>query len=188
MAIMEHVHTNGQRGRIAPTLPQHTFKDSNITIHYRKIGPTTRQQVAQAIMEEDPAPPIPVVKTELGDEPNAADPAYIQSREAWEQRCAGTLSQRLLLIAAVEAEVTIDDRARAEIARRKRSLKVSKTPYEDNPDLTEEENERVFYVLHVAASSPEDMGEFGEAILKRSVPTEGVVQQHIATFQRDIPE
>lgn len=188
MAIMEHVHTNGQRGRIAPTLPQHTFKDTGITIGIRKVGPSTQQSLAMAIMKEMPEPPIPVVETELGNEPNAADPAYIAAREKWNQETRAELTRRLMLIAALEAEVTIDDRARQDIARRKRSLQLAKTPYEDDPELTPEENERVFYVLSVAAGTPEDLGEFGDVVMHRSVPTEEAVQKQIATFQRDIPE
>lgn len=188
MAIMEHVHTNGQRGRVVPALPQHTFKDTGITIGIRKVGPSTQQSLAMAIMEEMPEPRPPLVETELGPEPNAADPAYIAAREKWNQETRAELTRRLMLIGALEAEVTIDDRARQDIARRKRSLALAKTPYKDNPELTPEENERVFYVLHVAAGSPEDLGEFGEVVLRRSVPTEEAVQKQIATFQRDLQE
>jgi hypothetical protein len=61
-------------------------------------------------------------------------------------------------------------------------------PYEDNPDLTADENEKVFYILHVAASTPEDLREFSAAVLRRSVPTEDAVQAQIATFRRDVSE
>lgn len=186
MTIMEHVNGHGQRGRIAPALPEHTFKDSGVTIHFHKIGPSTQQKIAQQIMREMPEPQPPTVDTELGPEANAADPAYLAARDEWQQTTGRELSERLMLIAALEAEVTIDDRARADIARRKRSLTIAKTPHGDNPDLTAEENEKVFYILHVAASSPEDLREFGSAILRRSVPTEEAVQTHVATFQRDV--
>ena len=161
MAIMDRMHTNGQRGRQAPALPEHTFRDTGITIGIRKVGPTTQQRVAHSIAHDMPEPPIPVVETELGPEPNAADPTYLALREKWTQETNAELIRRLMLIAALEAEVTIDDRARQDIARRKRSLQLSKTPYEDDPELTPEENERVFYILHVAAGTPEDLGEFG---------------------------
>ena len=188
MAIMDRIHTNGQRGRIVAPLPEHTFKDTGITIKIRKVGPTTQQRLAQAIMKEMPEPPIPVVETELGPEPNAADPAYIAAKEKWNQETRSELTRRLMLIAALEAEVTIDDSARADIARKKRHLALVGIPHEDNPDLTPEENEKVFYVLHVAAGTPEDLGEFGEVVMRRSVPTEEAVQAQIATFQRDLPE
>lgn len=188
MTIMEHVNGHGQRGRIAPALPQHTFKDTGITIGIRKVGPSTQQSIAQAIMRDIPEPPIPVIETELGPEANPADPAYLASKAEWDQKTRAELTRRIMLIAALEAEVTIDDAARADIARRRRSLKLAKTPYNDDPDLTDEENERVFYVLYVAAGTPEDLGDFGQVVMRRSAPTEEAVQAHVATFQRDIPE
>lgn len=188
MTILEHIHTNGNpRGRIVPALPEHTFKDSGITIKIRKVGPTTQQRLAQQIMKEIPEPVVPTVETELGPEPNAADPAYLLAHEAWEQQTRRELTERLMLIAALEAEVEIDDAARVDIARKQRHLKLIGIPYEANPDLTEAENEKVFYILHVAAGTPDDLGEFSAAVLRRSVPTEEAVQAQIATFQRDLP-
>jgi hypothetical protein len=184
--LIEHVNGKGQQGRIAPPLPAFTFKDSGVTIQVRKVGPTTQQRLAQQIQRDFPEPPIPVVETELGPEQNAADPEYVKAMEAWQQQTNGELTNRLMLIAALEAEVTIDAQARTEIARRKRHLKLIGIPYEDNPDLTEEENERVFYVLNIAAASPEDLGEFGAAVLRRSVPTEAAVQAQITTFPGDL--
>jgi len=186
--LMEHVNGTQQRGRIVPALPEHTFKDSGVTIRIRKVGPTTQQRLAQAIMQESPAPPVPIVETELGKEPNLADPQYMADTEKWEQQTRNELTNRLMLIAALEAEVTIDDSARAEIARKKRHLQLIRIPHADRADLTDEENERVFYILNVCAATPEDLGEFGQAVLRRSVPTEEAVQSQIATFSRDLPE
>lgn len=186
MSIMEHIHTNGQRGRIAPALPTFTFKDTGITVGIRKVGPSTQQRVAQAIMAEMPEPAIPMVETELGPEPNAADPLYLAEKEAWSVKTRSELTRRLMLIAALESEVEIDSSARADIARRKRSLTLANTPYHDDPEMTAEENERVFYILHVAAGTPEDLGEFGEMVMRRSVPTEEAVQRQIATFPGDV--
>lgn len=188
MTIMEHVNGHAQRGRAVPALPQHTFKDTGITIGVRKVGPSTQQSIAQAIVRDMPEPPIPIIETELGPEPNPADPAYIADLAEWNQKTRAELTRRVMLIAALEAEVTIDDQARADIARRRRSLTLAKTPYEDNPDLTDEENERVFYVLYVAAGTPEDLSDFGAIVMRRSAPTEEAVQAHVATFQRDVQE
>lgn len=188
MPLMDHIAINGAHrpGRTVPPLPEHTFKDSGITIAIRKVGPTTQQRLAQQIMKDYPEPQPPIIETELGPEPNPADPAYLAAKEAWNQQTRTELTNRLMLIAALEAEVTIDDAARADIARKKRHLKLIDIPYEDNPDLTAEENEKVFYILHVAAGTPEDLGEFSAAVLRRSVPTEEAVQTQIATFQRDV--
>lgn len=186
--LMDHISTNGTHkpGRVVPALPEHTFKDSSITIKIRKVGPTTQQRLAQQIMREIPEPLPPTITTELGPEANAADPAYIEARAEWDQTTRNELTQRLMLIAALEAEVTIDDAARADIARKKRHLSLIGIPYEDNPALDADENEKVFYILHVAAGTPEDLADFANAVLKRSVPTEEAVQRQIATFQRDV--
>jgi hypothetical protein len=182
-------HTNGtQRGRTPPALPEHTFKDSGVTIRIRKVGPTTQQRLAQQIMRELPEPAIPIVTTEIGPEANDADPQYLLDKQAWEQKTRSELTNRLMLMAALESEVEIDDRARADIARKRRSYQIAHIPIDDDPTMTDEENERVFYILHVCCASPEDLGEFGQAVLRRSVPTEDAVQAQIATFQRDVSE
>lgn len=64
--LLEHVNGTHARGRVVPPLPEHTFKDSGITIKIRKVGPTTQQRLAQAIMKDHPEPPPPIVDTELG--------------------------------------------------------------------------------------------------------------------------
>lgn len=190
MTLMEHIATNGAgtRGRIVPALPTHTFQDTGITIKIRKVGPTTQQKIAQQIMRELPEPSVPMVDTELGPETNAADPAYIAAMDTWQHDTNVLLSERLMLIAALEAEVAIDDAARKDIARKQRHMRLASIPHEDNPDLTPEENEKVFYILHVAAGTPEDLRDFSAAVMRRSVPTEEAVQAQIATFQRDLPE
>lgn len=187
MTIMEHVNGKQAAVRVVPPLPEHTFRDSGITIRIRKVGPTTQQRLAQAIMRDMPEPQIPIVDTEAGIEANPADPDYIAAKAAWDTDSRTELTNRMMLIAALEAEVEIDDQARAGIARKKRNLALVGIPYEDKPDLTDAENEKVFYILHIAAATPEDLGEFGTAVLRRSVPTEEAVQAQIATFPGDLP-
>lgn len=184
MAIMEHVTRNG---RAAPALPEHTFKDSGISIRFRKIGPATQQRLAEAILREFPKPEPPVVQTDLGDEPNPADPAHEARVKAWEQETGGKLSERMLRMAACEAEVAIDAWAKDEIARRKRGMEIAGMPWQDDPLLTAEENERLFFVLHIACATTEDLQAFGKAVTARSAPTEEAVQRHIATFPGDVP-
>lgn len=186
MTIMEHV--NGTRGRAVAALPAHTFKDSGITIRIRKVGPMTQQRMAQAIQKEIPEPAVPMVETELGREPNPADPAYSAAYQAWDRKTAALLSERMMRYAALEAEVTIDDQAKNEIARAKRNMALSGAAWEPIAGLTEEENDRVFYILHVACATQDDLKEFSAAVRTRSVPTEEAVQRHIATFPGDVSE
>lgn len=193
MTIMEHVNGTVRQGRTVPPLPEHTFKDSGITIKIRKVGPTTHRQLGIQIRKEipEPEPPRNAPDSEaaaLGEEFNRADPAFEQAMEEWNKKTNTELSTRLLLVAALEAEVTIDNAGRADIARKKRSMELANIPWVPDPRWTPEEEDRVFYILHVAASTPEELGEFGAAVLRRSVPTEEAVQAQIATFQRDVPE
>jgi hypothetical protein len=185
MAIMEHVNGT-QRGRTPPALPEHTFQDSGVTIKIRKVGPMTQQRLSQQIQKEIPEPPIPIVETELGKEPNPADPAYMAAYAAWEHKAAIELNNRMLQLAALEAEVAIDDRARSEIARKKRHMDLAGIAYADDPRLDAAENERVFFVLYVACASPDDLREFGQVVTQRSIPTEEAVQRHVATFPGDV--
>jgi len=188
MTIMEHVNGKGQQGRIAPPLPEHTFKDSGITIRVRKVGPMTQQRMAQAIQKEVPEPDVPIADTELGPEPNPADPSYIAAYDAWERKTNGLLTERMIRYAALEAEVTIDAQAKTDITRAKRNMALSGAAWEPIDGLTEDENDRVFYILHVACATGDDLKEFSAAVRTRSVPTEEAVQRHIATFSGDVSQ
>ncbi len=179
--------TNGSaRGRPIPALPQHTFQDSGVTIGIRKIGPATQQRFAQQILREHPEPQPPIVTTELGDERNPADPDYIAKRQQWQQETAMRLNDQLLTLAALEAEVLIGEDERREIARKRRYLDAVGMTVADNPKLDQEENDRIFYILHIACQSAEDLGEFGRVVMSRSLPAEAAVQEHIDTFPGDV--
>lgn len=185
MTIMEHV--NG-KGRIASPLPQHTFKDSGITIRIRKIGPMSQQRMAQAVRREIPEPEPPTTETELGIEQNTADPSYMRAYDAWERKTNSLLSERMLTYAALEAEVAIGDVERAEIARTRRSLAISGVTWQPIEGLTDDENDRVFYILHIACATPDDLKEFSAAVRERSTPTEEAIQRHLATFPGDVSQ
>lgn len=193
MTIMEHVNGKGQQGRIAPPLPEHTFKDSGITIRIRKVGPMTQQRMAQAIQKETPEPTPPrnppdSEAAQLGEEFNYADPSYERAVEERERKMTTLLSERMIRYAALEAEVTIDDRAKAEIARAKRNLSLSGAAWTPIDGLTDDENDRVFYILHICCATQDDLKEFGKAIRERSMPTEEAVQRQIATFPGDLSQ
>jgi hypothetical protein len=185
---MVDVVTNGHaKGRVVPPLPEHTFQGSGITVRFRRIGPMAQQRLAQQIMLDDPEPVPPMVKTELGEEPNPADPAHDRALKAWQARTFVKLNQQLLVLAALECEVTIGDAEKEEIARRQRYLKAVGMPWEPNADLDDRENERVFYILYIACAESDDLSEFGQVVMKRSLPTEAAVAQHIETFPGDVP-
>lgn len=184
MAIMEHV--NGTRGRTAPALPTHTFKDSGITIRIRKVGPATQQRLAQQIQKDIPKPDPPMITTELGVEPNPADPTYAAAIAEWNQQQGLALNHRLMTLAALESEVEIGPEETAQIARARRNLQLMGVS-PDDPAFTDEENDRVLYVLHIACVSPEDLKEFASILMSHNAPTEAAVQSHIETFPGDLP-
>lgn len=175
--------TNGhQKGRAVPALPSHIFKDSGITVQFYRIGPMTRQQISLQVQRDTPKPLPPIVQTEIGPEENEADPDYEKQLKAWEATCTQEMNLRLLRIAALNTICEIDSAA---VARVKRNLASAKTPWEDDPALTDEDNDRICYILHVAIATQEDLEEFGTAILTRSQPTEAAVQAHIDSFPSD---
>lgn len=180
-------NNNGHaQGRAAPALTHFTFVDSGITVGIRKIGPMTQQALIQQLRRERPEPQPPTVDTELGREENTADPAYARALDDWQRDLALELNARLTRLAALEADVTIDDAARQAIARKRRHMRAVGLDAGDSADLTEAENDRVFYILHVACASPDDLKEFGRAVRERSVPTEEAVAAHVATFSGDV--
>lgn len=183
MAIMEHVNGTGRR---VPPLPAHTFKDSGITIRIRKVGPTTQMRFAQAIQREYPKPEAPIVQTEAGPEANPADPAYLEAIDEWGQLQWKVLNDRMLTFAALEAEIEIGPEEQKEIARKRRHLTLTGLTTEENEDMTQEERDKVFYILQVACATPDDLREFGQAVQQRSTPTEEAVQRHLATFPSDV--
>jgi hypothetical protein len=139
----------------------------------------TRQQISLQVQRDIPKPPPPTVETELGTESNEADPDYEKQIRAWEGACTQELNMRLLKIAALNTVCEVDAVA---IARAKRNLAASGVPWEDDPRLSEEDNDRICYILHVAVATQEDLEEFGASILTRSQPTEAAVQAHIDSF------
>lgn len=189
-------HINGrQRGRVPPALPTHTFKDSGITVRLHKLSPITNQQILAQCQRElaDRKPQPPLVEVDYGQgkviEPHTGHPLYQEKLAAWNTEVNKLANDRLFKLAALDAiEVTIGDAELAQIARKKRMLKVAAgIVWEDDPELTPEENAQLFYVTHICCASPDDLREFYEAVALRSQPTEAAVEQHKATFPGDLP-
>lgn len=180
------IHANGThvKGRAVPSLPLHTFKDSGITVGLRKIAPNTQAQIALQIQRELPRPSPPIVKTELGEESNEADPDYVRVIGEWERECSMLLNRKMFTIAALECECEVD---MDEVARKQRSFRAAKFEWEADADLTEEERAKVFYIEHIACATQEDLREFYAAVTRRSQPTEAAVQAHIDSFRSDVP-
>lgn len=189
-------HVNGRiRGRAVPELPVHTFKDSGISVRLHKLSPMTSQEILaqckRELADEEPKPPLFEVDYGNGKilEPNTGHEVYVRNRAAWEEKVNKLANDRLFKLAALDAvELTIGDVERASIVRTKRYLKIAaKVEWQDDPDLTPEENERYFYIRHIACGSQEDITEFYTAIALRSQPTEAAIEQHKQSFPGELP-
>lgn len=186
---------NGRaKGRAAPGLPTHTFRDSGITVRLHKLSPLTSQEIIAAVRRElkDSEPPPPLSEVDYGNgkvmEPNKLHPVYVERLKAWEAQINKVANERLFRLACLDAvELTIGDAEREAIARKKRMFRlVAKLDWQDDPDLTQDENDQIFYVSHIACASPEDLQEFYMAIATRSQPTEAAVELHKASFPGDV--
>lgn len=187
---------NGRvRGRAVPDLQQHTFQDSGVTVRLHKLSPMTSQEIVTQVERElrDEKPEPPIVEVDYGNgkvkQPHTGHPVYVEMLKAWKQKVNEVANDRLFRLACLDAvEMTIGDEERAEIARKKRLLKIAaRLEWENDPDLTDDENDQLFYVKHIAIRSPEDTKEFYEAIATRSQPTEAAIEQHKASFPGDVP-
>lgn len=178
------------KGREVPPLPTHTFQDSGITVRLRKLSPMTSQRLSEAVRREYPPPEPPTYEVEYGDtqvrEINDADPTYLARYARWQETTAKVFNERLLKLVCLDAiEIELDADAQAEITRKKRSLAVVGVAWEDDPDLSVDENARLFYVQHCCLASPDDMRELYAAVTARSQPTEAAVAAHVETFPGD---
>jgi hypothetical protein len=186
---------NGRvKGRAVPDLQQHTFQDSGITVKLHKLSPmTSRDLVAQIERElaaEKPEPPIVEVDYGSGKvrQPHTGHPVYVDLLKAWNQKVNELANDRLFRLACLDAvEMTIGDEERAAIARKKRLLKIAaRLEWEHDPDLTDDENDQLFYIKHIACASPDDLTDFYKAVATRSQPTEAAIEQHKASFPGDV--
>ena len=188
-------HINGRlKGRATPELPAFTFKDSGVTVRLHKLSPMTAQEVvSQARREmasEEPQPPM--VEVDYGNgkvtEPHRGHPVYVERHADWEARVQSLANERLFRLACLDAiEVEIGETEKHAIERKKRYLRIAaRIDHEDDPLLTPEENEQLFFITHIACATPDDLREFYQAIIMRSQPTEAAIEAHKASFPGDV--
>lgn len=171
--------TNGYqqpRGRHAP-LPSFTFPDSGITVGLRRFAPDTQDAIAREVTRQNPPPPVPVVETELGDEPNPADPDYQQAISAYFRQQALDVSGRLVELAFRRIVVEVDQAA---VDLLKADMAAIGTP------LPEDWDDRTIYIRHICISSTYDLTSMLAYLQRRSMPTEVAVQEFLESFQRDV--
>ena len=192
--ITTDVQNGRAKGRAVPALPTHTFRDSGITVRLHKLSPMTSQEIMLQVKREmratEPQPPIAEVDYGSGKilEPHKGHPVYQEKLKEWEAAVNREANERLFHLAClVGVELELDNAALEAIEKRKRYLKlVAKLEWLDNPDLSEAENNQIFYITHIACASPEDLQEFYQAIAMRSQPTEAAIEQYKSEFQGDV--
>jgi hypothetical protein len=169
---------NGRlKGRGVPALPQFTFPDSGIAVGLRRLAPDTQDQITRALMRETPAPPIPVVETELGEEPNPADPDYQQALSIYMQHIGMEASTKMFELAMRRIEVEVDQAA---VDRYKEDMAAIGIALD--PDL----DDRAIYIRCICISSTIDLAAMLAYLQRRSMPTEVAVQEYLDSFQRHV--
>lgn len=194
MSITTDTINGRAKGRAVPSLPTHTFRDSGITVKLHKLSPMTSQELMLQVKREmhDTEPQPPMVEVDYGNgkvlEPHRGHPIYIEKLKEWESAVNREANDRLFRLAClVGVELDLDNAAIAAIERRKRYLKlVARIDWQGDPELTEAENNQIFYVTHICCASTEDLQEFYQAIATRSQPTEAAVEQYKSSFPGDI--
>lgn len=195
MTVSQDTINGRARGRAVPSLPTHTFKDSGITVRLHKLSPLTSQEIIATVRRElkgtEPQPPLAEVDYGNGKvtEPNKLHPVYVEQLKEWTNKVNAEVNERLFRIACLIAvECDINDTWREYVKQRRRLLRIAgKIDIVDDPELTQDENDQIFYVSHIACASPEDMQEFYMAIIARSQPTEAAVELHKDSFPGDVP-
>lgn len=166
-----------QTGRIPPP-PEFTFPDSGITVGLRRFAPDTQDTIARELTRQHPPPPIPIVETELGDEPNPADPDYQQALSRYFQQQAVDVAARMVELALRRIVVEVDSEA---VNQLKADMAAIGTP------LPEDMDDHTIYLRHICISSTYDLTSMMAYLQRRSMPTEAVVQEFLESFRRDVP-
>lgn len=169
------------KGRTVPPLPEHTFKDTGITVNIRRLSPLTADEVTKAIRKERPVPKAPENLVDYGDgkkvpEPNTADPAYIvevNAYNAWLNEEVGKRLMHLIIHRAVVCDVDADAVAalRADLA---------------DIGVTLEDDDKTVYVQHICVGTMDDLEELRQAVMERSQPTEKEIQANLDSFRGDV--
>lgn len=161
-------------------LTDFTFKDTGISIKIKKISPMLGADVNASMPE--PEPPEQVV--DYGEpkgkvmEQNLSDPAY--ARSMMEHRAqVFRVYRRVMVLRGVAAE-SLPDGWQDDVKVYRAFMEAQLGKVIDEPD------DVVVYILRIAVGSEEDLEELIAAITRRSQPTQEVIDQAKATFQRQI--
>lgn len=161
---------------MASVLTDFTFRDTGITVKIRKISPMLAADIAAAIPEPLPpenevdyGPPKGKVK-----EPNLTDPDY-QRKLLEHSRRVFIAWRRVMVMRAVDKD-SLPDGWDEEVKQYRDFIREQTGKEIDEPE------DLVVYILRICVGSEEDLGEFINAVTRRSQPTAEVIEQAKASF------
>lgn len=175
--------TNGHRtkGRTPPPLPTFTFKDSGITVGYRRLGPFTMEALGKAIRKEKAAPVAPLNEVDYGNgkvtEPNLSDPAYQKAVAAYDAWVEAEASERMVAMVITRCIEPIEIDAEAVAYYRETASQFG---------LECEGDDKAVYIKYIAITTAEDLSEITVAVVSRSQPTPEAIQAAVTSFPRDV--
>lgn len=147
----------------------YTFRNG-ITVGVLRMSP----DLLREIQRQFPPPSPPVQHTELGDEPNPADPDY--------------------LIAAMEHRQQMGDRLINAIILRGLWVDIDKPALEQlRADMREvgtelPANDKIAYVRYLCITDPgNELRELQEIVLRQGQPTEAAIREAAGEFKSDVP-
>ena len=180
--------TNGvvhSRGRVVPPekLYEHTFVDTGITVHVRKLSTfwrdTVRKQVQREPEYKKPDPPI--FEHDYGQgkvtAPNYGHPLYQQLMADWQRRVNEAVGERVtpfVINSGVVCEV--DDEAVSAARIRAAEQAIDLSDYSDH----------YVYVAFCCIGSYDDWQDLLRAVFERTAPTEAAIQSYKDTFPGDV--
>ena len=171
--------TNGHlKGRAGAALPQFTFPDSGITVGLRRFSPDTQDRIVRELQRKSPPPPAPEIETELGSEPNPADPDYQQALATYWARINLEASERMFQLALRQIDVEVDHAA---LDRLKADMEAIDTPLDADKD------DRDLYIRHICISSVHDLTALLSYLQRYSTPTEEAIQERLDSFRGNVP-
>lgn len=146
-----------------------TIPDSGRVVHFRKLP----YELYLDLKRQHELPPAPMVKGPGGeDEPNPADPEYIETCRKMNSEM-NEATRRLILKRCFAEEMT--DALRAEVAALKADMA--------ELGVTLEGEDEEIYLWKICIATPEDFRDFSQFVLRRSVPTEEGVRLARESFR-----
>ena len=160
----EHARQNGP---IEVTLP-----DSGRKLTARRVPIFLMREVQKAVKR--PTPPMVEIVYENGrrQEPNRADPDYLEALEEYQMALA---EKMIRLVVRRGVEVDIDQ---AELARLRSDLA--------DLGLPAEADDKYLYIVHICCETDADLRALQDAVLRHSQPTEEATAEAIERFPAEV--